>query len=210
MQLPDAEIMVDQQIAKRGVCDAKILKAMRKIDRSLFVPSSERKRAFSDNPLPIGHEQTISQPYVVAAMSEALQLDPSDRVLEIGTGSGYQTAVLAELAKEVWTMEIVQALARESRALLEDLGYTNLHYRVGDGRGGWPEVAPFDKIIATAAPADIPSALLEQLQDDNSILVIPVGTDHQELLRVRPQEGGFEKELLFGVRFVPMTGLTPS
>ncbi|MFP6899324.1 MAG: protein-L-isoaspartate(D-aspartate) O-methyltransferase [Opitutales bacterium] len=207
MKMPDVQAMVDQQIAKRGVCDTKVLEAMRKIDRSLFVPSNERKRAFTDNPLPIGHEQTISQPYVVAAMTEALRVEATDRVLEIGTGSGYQTAILAELAQEVWTIEIVPSLGRESRALLEGLGYTNLHYRVGDGGGGWPEAAPFNKIIVTAAPANIPETLLDQLERDEGVLVIPVGSGRQELLRVRPRPGGFDKELLFGVRFVPMTGL---
>jgi len=206
MTIPDAEAMVDEQIAVRGVRDAKVLEVMRKIDRALFAPSEERKRAFSDHPIPIGHGQTVSQPYVVAAMTEALQLEPTDKVLEIGTGSGYQTAVLAEIVREVWTMEIVKSLARGAREVLERLGYSNLHFRVGDGGGGWPTSAPFDKIIVTAAPKQIPDALLNQLVGEG-LMVIPVGSDSQKLLRVRRVGETVEKEHLFGVRFVPMTGV---
>ncbi|SVE52936.1 uncharacterized protein METZ01_LOCUS505790, partial [marine metagenome] len=177
-----------------------------KINRALFVPPEEKRRAFSDHALPIGHGQTISQPYIVAAMTNALQLKATDRVLEIGTGSGYQTAVLAEIACEIWTIEIVQSLGQKASDLLAGLGYTNLHCRIGDGGGGWPEEAPFDKIIVTAAPKQIPDALLNQLVPDG-LLVIPVGSDNQELLRLRHGAGGLKKEHLFGVRFVPMTGL---
>ena len=206
MNMVKAKEMVDLQIAGRGVRDAKVLAAMKKIDRALFVPSQEWHRAFSDQPIPIGHGQTVSQPYVVAAMTEALQLEATDRVLEIGTGSGYQTAVLAEIAREVWTMEIVEPLALGARDALERLGYSNLHFRVGDGGEGWPTSAPFDKIIVTAAPKQIPDALLNQLVSEG-LMVIPVGSDNQELLRVRRVGEGVEKEHLFGVRFVPMTGV---
>ena len=201
--------MVDQQIARRGIRDASVLKAMGKIDRALFVPPEEKRRAFSDHALPIGHGQTISQPYIVAAMTNALQLKATDRVLEIGTGSGYQTAVLAEIACEIWTIEIVQSLGQKASDLLEGLGYTNLHCRIGDGGGGWPEEEPFDKIIVTAAPKQIPDILLAQLTS-GGLLVIPVGSNNQELLRLRQTSTGVAKERLFAVRFVPMTGLASS
>ena len=206
MNMVKAKEMVDRQIAGRGLRDTKVLSAMSKIDRALFVPSQEKHRAFSDHPIPIGHGQTVSQPYVVAAMTEALQLKSTDRVLEIGTGSGYQTAVLAEIAGEVWTIEIIEPLALAAKSLLEGLGYTRLHCRVGDGGAGWPEAAPFDKIIVTAAPGRIPESLTDQLTS-NGLMVIPVGSDNQELLRVRRMGASFEKERLFAVRFVPMTGL---
>ena len=206
MIIPEAKAMVDQQIARRGIRDANVLKAMGKIDRALFVPPEEKRRAFSDHALPIGHGQTISQPYIVAAMTNALQLKATDRVLEIGTGSGYQTAVLAEIACEIWTIEIVQSLGQKASDLLEGLGYTNLHCRIGDGGGGWLEEAPFDKIIVTAAPKQIPDTLLAQLTSEG-LLVIPVGSNNQELLRLRQTSTGVAKERLFAVRFVPMTGL---
>ena len=206
MIIPEAKAMVDQQIARRGIRDVNVLKAMGKIDRALFVPPEEKRRAFSDHALPIGHGQTISQPYIVAAMTNALQLKATDRVLEIGTGSGYQTAVLAEIACEIWTIEIVQSLGQKASDLLEGLGYTNLHCRIGDGGGGWLEEAPFDKIIVTAAPKQIPDTLLAQLTS-GGLLVIPVGSNNQELLRLRQTSTGVAKERLFAVRFVPMTGL---
>lgn len=209
MIIPEAKAMVDQQIARRGIRDANVLKAMGKIDRALFVPPEEKRRAFSDHALPIGHGQTISQPYIVAAMTNALQLKATDRVLEIGTGSGYQTAVLAEIACEIWTIEIVQSLGQKASDLLEGLGYTNLHCRIGDGGGGWPEEEPFDKIIVTAAPKQIPDILLAQLTS-GGLLVIPVGSNNQELLRLRQTSTGVAKERLFAVRFVPMTGSASS
>ena len=209
MIIPEAKAMVDQQIARRGIRDANVLKAMGKIDRALFVPPEEKRRAFSDHALPIGHGQTISQPYIVAAMTDALQLKATDRVLEIGTGSGYQTAVLAEIACEIWTIEIVQSLGQKASDLLEGLGYTNLHCRIGDGGGGWPEEEPFDKIIVTAAPKQIPDILLAQLTS-GGLLVIPVGSNNQELLRLRQTSTGVAKERLFAVRFVPMTGSASS
>jgi protein-L-isoaspartate(D-aspartate) O-methyltransferase len=209
MIIPEAKAMVDQQIARRGIRDANVLNAMGKIDRELFVPTEEKRRAFSDHALPIGHGQTISQPYIVAAMTDALQLKATDRVLEIGTGSGYQTAVLAEIACEIWTIEIVQSLGQKASDLLEGLGYTNLHCRIGDGGGGWPDKAPFDKIIVTAAPKQIPDTLLAQLTSEG-LLVIPVGSNNQELLRLRQTSTGVAKERLFAVRFVSMTGLASS
>ena len=209
MIIPEAKAMVDQQIARRGIRDGNVLKAMREIDRALFVPTEEKRRAFSDHALPIGHGQTISQPYIVAAMTDALQLKATDRVLEIGTGSGYQTAVLAEIACEIWTIEIVQSLGQKASDLLAGLGYTNLHCRIGDGGGGWPEEAPFDKIIVTAAPKQIPDILLAQLTSEG-LLVIPVGSNNQELLRLRQTSTGVAKERLFAVRFVPMTGSASS
>ena len=209
MIIPEAKAMVDQQIARRGIRDANVLKAMGKIDRALFVPPEEKRRAFSDHALPIGHGQTISQPYIVAAMTNALQLKATDRVLEIGTGSGYQTAVLAEIACEIWTIEIVQSLGQKASDLLEGLGYTNLHCRIGEGGGGWLEEAPFDKIIVTAAPKQIPDSLLAQLTSEG-LLVIPVGSNNQDLLRLRQTSTGVAKECLFAVRFVPMTGLASS
>ena len=209
MIIPEAKAMVDRQIARRGIRDANVLKAMGKIDRALFVPPEEKRRAFSDHALPIGHGQTISQPYIVAAMTDALQLKATDRVLEIGTGSGYQTAVLAEIACEIWTIEIVQSLGQKASDLLEGLGYTNLHCRIGDGGGGWLKEAPFDKIIVTAAPKQIPDILLAQLTS-GGLLVIPVGSNNQELLRLRQTSTGVAKERLFAVRFVPMTGLASS
>ena len=209
MIIPEAKAMVDQQIARRGIRDANVLKAMGKIDRALFVPPEEKRRAFSDHALPIGCGQTISQPYIVAAMTNALQLKATDRVLEIGTGSGYQTAVLAEIACEIWTIEIVQSLGQKASDLLEGLGYTNLHCRIGDGGGGWLEEAPFDKIIVTAAPKQIPDSLLAQLTSEG-LLVIPVGSNNQELLRLRQTSTGVAKERLLAVRFVPMTGSASS
>ena len=206
MLIPEAHAMVDQQVARRGIRDDHVLEAMRKIDRSLFVPPEIRFRAFSDHALPIGHDQTISQPYVVAAMTDALELKGTDRVLEIGTGSGYQTAILAEIAGEIWSIEIVRPLAKMANDLLDGLGYTNISCRMSDGGEGWPEEAPFDKIIVTAAPQQIPEALVDQLTM-GGLLVLPVGSSDQELLRLRKTEDGVEKERLFGVRFVPMTGL---
>ena len=206
MLIPEAHSMVDQQVVRRGIRDGHVLEAMRKIDRSLFVPPEIRGRAFSDHALPIGHDQTISQPYVVAAMTDALELRGTDRVLEIGTGSGYQTAILAEIAGEIWSVEIVRPLAKKANDLLDGLGYTNISCRMSDGGEGWPEEAPFDKIIVTAAPQQIPEALVDQLTM-GGLLVLPVGSIDQELLRLRKTEDGVEKERLFGVRFVPMTGL---
>ena len=197
--------MVREQIADRGVRDARVLAAMRKVPRHFFVPQDALPAAYLDQPLPIGHGQTISQPYIVAFMSEALELKPQDRVLEIGTGSGYQAAVLAELAREVYSIEIVEPLGKEAAARLKDLGYERVNLRIGDGYRGWPEAAPFDAIIVTAAPDHVPPALVEQLRKGGR-MVLPVGRFAQDLLRLRRTAKGVVQENLLPVRFVPMVG----
>jgi protein-L-isoaspartate(D-aspartate) O-methyltransferase len=198
--------MVEKQIVARGVSDARVLNAMRSIAREKFVPDEYVAQAYDDYPLPIGHDQTISQPFIVASMTEALHLDGSEKVLEIGTGSGYQAAVLGECAKEVFSIEIVEPLCLSSRELLESLNYQNVHIRCGNGYDGWPEEAPFDAIIVTAAPVEIPPKLLEQLAP-NGRMVIPVGKYMQNLMLItKDEKGTVEKQTLYGVRFVPMTG----
>lgn len=199
------ERMVRDQIAQRGVSDARVLAAMRRVPRHEFVPEAEREHAYEDRPLPIGFRQTISQPYVVAAMSAAIELGGGEKVLEIGTGSGYQAAVLAELAAEVYTIELVPELAERAGRDLARLGYTNVHVRSGDGYRGWPEQAPFDAVVVTAAPDHVPPALIEQLAVGGR-MVLPVGDLDQELLRIRKDEDGLHRESLMGVRFVPMRG----
>jgi len=199
------ERMVREQIAARGVRDARVLEAMRKVPRHLFVPAELQMFAHADGPLPIGHGQTISQPYIVAFMTEALQLKPDDRVLEIGTGSGYQAAVLAELVKETYSIEIVEPLAKQAGVRLQQLGYTNVHLRVGDGYRGWPEAAPFDAIMVTAAPDHIPQPLIEQLREGGR-LVLPVGRYEQDLVLIRRTSGGIKRQTILPVRFVPMIG----
>ncbi len=197
--------MVERQIEARGVSDPRVLAALRKVPRHRFVPPAAQSLAYADTPLPIGHGQTISQPYIVAFMSEALELKGGERVLEIGTGSGYQAAVLAELAKDVYTIEIVEPLAREARTRLQELGFSNIQLRSGDGYRGWPQAAPFDAIMVTAAPDHVPPALVEQLAQGGR-LVLPVGTSFQELVRIRRTKNGTRRESLLPVRFVPMTG----
>jgi protein-L-isoaspartate(D-aspartate) O-methyltransferase len=197
--------MVREQIEARGVRDRRVLEAMRKVPRHLYVPREMQSFAYRDSPLPIAHQQTISQPYIVAFMSEALELKPENRVLEIGTGSGYQAAVLAHLAREVYSIEIVEPLGKEAAERLKQLGYTNVHLRVGDGYRGWPEAAPFDAIIVTAAPDHIPPPLVEQLRMGGR-LVLPVGRFFQDLIRIRKTPQGTRKETLLPVRFVPMVG----
>jgi len=197
--------MVDRQIARRGIDDPRVLAAMRRVPRHELVPPNVRADAYDDTPLPIRHSQTISQPYVVAFMTEALELEPSDRVLEVGTGSGYQAAVLAEIAREVWTIEIVAPLAERAERDLARLGYRNVHVRAGDGYRGWPEHAPFDAIIVTAAPDHVPEPLIEQLAVGGR-LVLPVGTGTQELVLIERTADGVKRRRLLGVRFVPMTG----
>lgn len=201
----EREHMVEMQLAARGITDVGVLKAMRRLPRHLFVPESVREYAYGDHPLPIGDGQTISQPYIVAYMTQALALQRSDRVLEIGTGSGYQAAVLAELVDSVYTIEIVETLAERAAKTLRVLGYENIHTRTGDGWGGWPEVAPFDAIIVTAAPNLVPQQLVEQLKEGGR-LVVPVGDDKQQLLRLYRKEGQVQTDTLLPVRFVPMTG----
>ena len=200
------ESMVSIQLEGRDVRDVRVLNAMRKVERHRFVSESELAHAYDDFPLPIGHGQTISQPYIVAKMSELAQLSGSERVLEVGTGSGYQAAVLAELAKEVFSIEIVTPLYEQSRALLHELGYGNVQVRCGDGYRGWPEAAPFDAILVTAAPKTIPEPLVSQLKPGGR-LVIPVGQEYQELVVLtKNSEGKIPKSTIFPVSFVPMTG----
>jgi protein-L-isoaspartate(D-aspartate) O-methyltransferase len=197
--------MVIEQIASRGVKDAKTLAAMRKVPRHLFVPEEARTEAYGDHPLPIGHEQTISQPYIVAFMTEALGLKGGETVLEVGTGSGYQAAVLGEIAGRVYSIEIVAPLAREAEARLRSLGYRNVEVRAGDGYAGWPEAAPFDAIMVTAAAPRIPEPLKRQLKDGGR-LILPVGDQAQELVVVTRRGERFHERRVLPVRFVPMTG----
>ena len=197
--------MVARQISARGVRDPRVLDAMRAVPRHRFVPEALQAAAYDDTPLPIGLDQTISQPYIVAYMTEALQLPARARVLEIGTGSGYQAAVLAEIAHEVYSIEIVPELGARAARLLGDLGYEHVHTRVGDGYRGWPEAAPFDAIIVTAAPDHVPPALVEQLAIGGR-LVIPVGRFAQEMRIVTKTSDGASSETTIPVRFVPMTG----
>jgi protein-L-isoaspartate(D-aspartate) O-methyltransferase len=180
-----------------------VLDAMRTVPRHLFVPEARRRDAYGDFPLAIGHGQTISQPYIVAFMTESLDVGPADRVLEIGTGSGYQAAVLSLLAKDVYTIEIVEPLAAAARATLSSLGYRNVHVRTGNGYLGWPEHAPFDRIMVTAAPDEVPPALVQQLKI-GGLMAIPVGSAYQELRILRRTRTGLETLRTMPVRFVPM------
>ena len=203
----ERERMVQMDIQARGVKDESVLRAMRQVERHRFVPDFLQLLAYADHPLPIGEDQTISQPYIVALMTELLSLGPEDRVLEIGTGSGYQAAVLAEIAKEVYTIEIIPSLAESAEKRLKELGYQKVWVRAGDGYLGWPEKAPFDAIVVTAAPENIPQPLIDQLKIGGR-MVIPVGGfPAQTLYLIRKTESGIEKEEVIPVRFVPMTGL---
>lgn len=198
--------MVAQQIEARGIANPRVLEAMRKVPRHEFVLPEHREHAYRDSPLPIGHRQTISQPYIVALMTELIEPRSGMKVLEVGTGSGYQAAVLAECIDDVWTIEILPELGRDAAETLERLGYRNVHTRIGDGYDGWPEESPFDAILVTAAPPSIPEPLLEQLAVGGR-LVIPVGDYSQDLIVVtRTPEGGYERREVSAVRFVPMTG----
>jgi protein-L-isoaspartate(D-aspartate) O-methyltransferase len=200
------ERMVRSQIEARGIHDPQVLAAMRQVPRHLFVPVNVRDSACRDTPLPIGKGQTISQPYIVALMTELLELTDEESVLEIGTGSGYQAAILSLLAREVYTVERLPGLARNAEEVLCQLGYTNVHVRVGDGTLGWPEHAPYDALIVTAAPPQIPSPLLDQLADRGR-LVAPIGPRWtQNLVRVRREGEIFHKEYLTAVAFVPLVG----
>ena len=197
--------MVEEQIRARGIADTSVLRAMEKVARHLFVPEELRHLAYADRPLPIGMEQTISQPAIVAYMTEAAGVSKKEKVLEIGTGSGYQAAILGELAGEVYTIEIIPELAEGARQVLEELGYRNVFVRTGNGYLGWPEKAPFDAIVVTAAPDEIPQALVDQLAVGGR-MVIPVGTDNQEMMIVEKGRKGVTKRRTIPVRFVPMTG----
>lgn len=199
--------MIKEQLIRRGLKDKKVLDAMSKIPRHLFVGKSQRRKAYGDHPLPIGEGQTISQPYIVALMTEALKLKPSDRVLEIGTGSGYQAAVLAEIVKEVYTIEIRERLAKSAGQLLSKLGYKNIKIKYADGYFGWKEHAPFDAIIITASANHIAPPLIKQLKEEGR-LIIPLGSTlyFQTLTLATKREGQLEIEQMGGVRFVPMVG----
>jgi protein-L-isoaspartate(D-aspartate) O-methyltransferase len=200
------ERMVREQIVARGVSDERVLAAMRKVPRERFVPENFRAGSYDDGPLPIGYDQTISQPYVVALMTEQLKLQLRDRVLEIGTGSGYQAAILAELATDVYTIDIVEPLAKTAEATLQSLGYKSVHVKAGDGYKGWPEFAPFDAIIVTCAPDHVPQPLVDQLKEGGR-MIIPVGPPlAQELYLVQKQNGQMRQTAVLDVRFVPMTG----
>jgi protein-L-isoaspartate(D-aspartate) O-methyltransferase len=196
--------MVRDQIEARGVRDPRVLEAMRRVPRHLFVPDTVRSEAYEDYPLPIGHGQTISQPFIVAWMTDALQVSPRSRVLEIGTGSGYQAAVLAQIVSEVYTIEIVAPLADSARRTFETLGYRNVHAKHGDGYSGWPEHAPFDAIVVTAAPENVPQPLVDQLRVCGR-LVIPVGgRASQQMTVITKGPGGVTTQERMPVRFVPL------
>jgi protein-L-isoaspartate(D-aspartate) O-methyltransferase len=197
------ERMVSSQLAVRGIKDPIILDAMKKVPRHLFVPEDLLSRAYSDEPLPIGEGQTISQPYIVGYMTEVLALQGGERVLEIGTGSGYQTAILAEIAQKVFTVELIEALSHRAQEILKKLKYTNILYKIGDGTYGWDEQAPFDAIIVTAAPDKVPRSLEEQLNIGGK-MIIPVGSAFQELVFITRGKKRFKRKKLLPVRFVPL------
>ncbi len=195
--------MIDEQLKGRDITDEKVLSSMAKVKRHLFVPAESRAWAHEDRPLPIGYGQTISQPYIVAYMTQAAQLKEGDKVLEVGTGSGYQAAILAEIVKEVYTIEILPELAQTAKARLKQLSYSNIQVIVGDGYKGWPQAAPYDAIIVTAAPTQIPQELIRQLKEGGR-MIIPIGSFEQELLRITKTKDGFKEERLLSVHFVPM------
>jgi protein-L-isoaspartate(D-aspartate) O-methyltransferase len=197
------ERMVETQIRARDLQSATVLDAMRRVPRHLFVPDDLKPFAYDDRPLPIGHDQTISQPYIVAYMTDALQLEPAHTVLEIGTGSGYQAAILADIARQVYSIEIVPDLAETARRAIAAAGYTNVEVRAGNGYLGWRDHAPFDRIIVTAAPPDIPDALVEQLAV-GGVMVLPVGTANQEIVVITKTPAGIAQKRTIQVRFVPM------
>ncbi len=200
------ERMVKEQIVSRGIRDPRVLQVLKKVPRHLFVEPGDRHQAYEDSPLPVGKGQTISQPYIVALMTEALGLRGGEKVLEIGTGSGYQTAILAELAGSVYTVERIPELQEKARKTLQVLGYRNIEYRVGDGSRGWPDKAPFEGILVTAAAGKIPSELLQQLAE-NCRMVIPVGDGLlQELILLTREKEGYKQQSLGGCRFVPLIG----
>ena len=195
--------MVRDQLRSRGIREQAVLAAMARVPRHRFVPTMYEDMSYADHPVPIGFDQTISQPYIVAYMTEAAQVSPSDKVLEVGTGSGYQAAILGELAREVYTIEIIPELASGARTLLEELGYKNVHVRTGDGYAGWKEHAPFDAIVVTAAPDHVPQALVDQLAV-NGRMIIPVGTGEQEMRVITRTAKGVTQQSTLRVRFVPL------
>ncbi len=202
--------MVRTQLEARGIRDPRVLGAMARIPRHLFLPPEFSHRAYEDAPVPIGQGQTLSQPFIVAFMTEKLELRGDERVLEIGTGSGYQTAVLAELAGGVYTVEVLETLSVKARALLDGLGYRNISFAVGDGRLGWREEAPFDAVLAAAASEEVPGALREQIAEGGR-LILPLGEEHQDLWLFRATEGTWTSRRLLPVRFVPLIhGRAPS
>ena len=202
----EREWMVKRTLEARGIKDPVVLDAMRSVKRHLFVPEYQRSQAYADHPLPIGEGQTISQPYIVALMTDELKLKPDDKVLEIGTGSGYQAAVLAEIVNTVYSIEIIKSLADSADKRLKELGYENINVLFGDGYKGWPEHAPFDAIIVTCAPDKIPPPLLEQLAEGGR-MIIPIADSYpQRLVMVTKNNGEITKETILGVMFVPMTG----
>ena len=199
------EKMVDEQIRKRGVKDKTVLEVMRKVPRHLFVDPDSMNAAYEDNAMPIQCDQTISQPYIVALMTELLELNTASKVLEIGTGCGYQTAVLAEMVEQVYTVEILPELAASASKRFEEFGYRNIHKKYGNGYYGWEKYAPYDRIVVTAAPKELPKRLIKQLAE-GGLMVLPIGDYHQDLVRIHRTEHGIECKTVSGVRFVPMTG----
>ena len=198
------KLMVEQQLIPRGIKDNRVLEACLSVERHRFVPAEAREKAYGDYPLPIGEKQTISQPYIVALMSECLRLTGSERVLEIGTGSGYQTAILAELARKVYTTERIALLGESARRILEQTGYSNIEFRIADGSRGWPEEAPFDRIIITAATPEIPEPLQEQLAD-NGMIIAPIGELSGQILTLfRKENGRLRSENITSCLFVPL------
>ncbi|MFP4365407.1 MAG: protein-L-isoaspartate(D-aspartate) O-methyltransferase [Spirochaetia bacterium] len=198
------ELMVENQVQARGVHDNNVLSAMRKVPRHQFVPPELERESYMDKPLPIGKGQTISQPYIVGYMTSLLHLTGDEKVLEIGTGSGYQTALLAETAAQVFSIELIESLSKRSAKKLSNIGYTNIHFRTGDGFKGWPEQAPFDRVILTSAPPEIPDTLLNQLDPESGIMVAPEGRNNQVLYQIRMEYGRPIKNAICPVRFVPM------
>lgn len=199
------EKMVEEQIRNRGIKDKKVLDAMRKVPRHLFVEPDSAENAYEDNAMPIQCGQTISQPYIVGLMTELLELETSSKVLEIGTGCGYQTAVIAEMVDRVYTVEILPELAQSASRRLEQCGYQNICHRYGNGYYGWQKYAPYDRIIVTAAPKKLPNRLINQLAE-GGLMILPIGDYHQDLVRINRTEHGIETKNISGVRFVPMTG----
>lgn len=200
------ERMVKEQLMPRGIHEERVLAAMKRVPREEFVPAHLRTESYADQPLPIGYDQTISQPFIVAFMTEQLRPQPQDRVLEIGTGSGYQAAILAELVADVYSIEIIEPLARTAEATLQRLGYKNVHVKVGDGYKGWPEHAPFDIVIVTCAPDHVPQALVDQVKEGGRMIIPVGGRGEQELYLLEKEKGQMRQRGVSPVRFVPMTG----